>query len=243
MQKINIVLSKGNVLALLEPRGLVINQILISLFLLFQCRVRTPWQRQPCQSMMQAPSPESAPVPAVARAVAAVVLAFVRALEGPRPLPPLPVVAAVVPVLLGRVRVIPGLALGPRAGLFPLVAVSVGALQVLPGVLGFQVGRAVVVMSSGTFAVTAGPTSGPRAVRPGSTPPVVVMPSGSMRSRAGARAGPGPTGTSTVSTSLAVLPNTIVRAFGSLRPVLRFLFDGFHAGRDWRFLLRLDFSG
>jgi len=113
-------------------------------------------------------------VPAVPRAAAAVVLALVRPLEGAGPLAPLPVVPPLVPVLLGSVGMIPGLALRTRAGFFPLVAVSVCALQLLPAVLGLQVRRAVVVVPAGTAAVAARPAPRVGAVRPRQAPPVVV---------------------------------------------------------------------
>lgn len=116
----------------------------------------------------------SAPVPAVSRAPAAVVLALVRPLEGARPLAPVPVVAPLVPVLLGGVGVIPGFALRTRAGFFPFVTVPICALQLLPAVFGLEVRRAVVVVAAGAAAVAAGPASRPRAVRSRQAAPIVV---------------------------------------------------------------------
>lgn len=109
------------------------------------------------------------------RAAAAVVLALVGPVEGAGAFTPLPVVAALMPVLLGGLRVLPGLALGARPRLFPLVAVSVGALQLLPAVLGLQVrGGAVVVVAPGAAAVAAGPAPRPGAVGTRQAPTVVV---------------------------------------------------------------------
>lgn len=125
----------------------------------------------------------SAPVPAASRAPAAVVLALVRPLEGARPLAPVPVVAPLVPVLLGSVGMIPGFALRTRAGFFPFVTVPICALQLLPAVLGLEVRRAVVVVAAGAAAVAAGPASRPRAVRPRQAAPIVVVPPRSVRSR------------------------------------------------------------
>lgn len=112
---------------------------------------------------------------AVARAAAAVVFpSLVGALEGARALAPLPVVAALVPVLLGRLRVLPGLALRAGSGLFPLVAVSAGALELLAAVLGLGVGRAVVVVPPGAAAVAARAAARAGAVGARQAPPVVV---------------------------------------------------------------------
>lgn len=111
----------------------------------------------------------------MARAAAAVVFpSLVGALEGARALAPLPVVAALVPVLLGRLRVLPGLALRAGSGLFPLVAVSAGALELLAAVLGLGVGRAVVVVPPGAAAVAARAAARAGAVGARQAPPVVV---------------------------------------------------------------------
>lgn len=86
-------------------------------------------------------------------------LAFVGSLKGAGPLAPVSVVAPLVPVFLGDVRMIPGFALRTRTGFFPFVTVSVGALQLLPAMLGFQMWRAVVVVSARAATVAAGPAS------------------------------------------------------------------------------------
>lgn len=54
------------------------------------------------------------------------------------------------------------------------MTVSIGALQLLPAVLGLRVRRAVVVVAARAAAVAAGPAPRPRAVRPRQAPPVVV---------------------------------------------------------------------
>lgn len=155
----------------------------------------------------------SAPVPAVPRAAAAVVLpALVGALEGARALAPLPVVAALVPVLLGRLRVLPGFALRAGAGLFPLVAVSAGALELLAAVLGLGVGRAVVVVPPRAPAVAARAAARAGAVRARQAPPVVVVPAGGVGAGAGLCPGAGPAGAPAAAAPLALLPQPIVRA-------------------------------
>lgn len=108
------------------------------------------------------------------RAAAVVFATLVGALEGARALAPLPVVAALVPVLLGRLRVLPGFALRAGSGLFPLVAVPARALELLAAVLGLGVGGAVVVVPPGAGAVAARAAARAGAVRARQAPPVVV---------------------------------------------------------------------
>lgn len=108
------------------------------------------------------------------RAAAVVFAALVGALEGARAFAPLPVVAALVPVLLGRLRVLPGFALRAGSRLFPLVAVPARALQLLAAVLGLGVGGAVVVVPPGAGAVAARAAARAGAVRARQAPPVVV---------------------------------------------------------------------
>lgn len=79
-----------------------------------------------------------------------------------------------MPVLLGRLRVLPGFALRAGAGLFPLVAVSAGALELLAAVLGLGVGRAVVVVPPRAPAVAARAAARAGAVRARQAPPVVI---------------------------------------------------------------------
>lgn len=119
--------------------------------------------------------PGSAAVAAVPRAAAPVVFAaLVGALEGTRTLAPLPVVAALVPVLLGRLRVLPGLALRAGTGFFPLVAVPARALELLAAVLGLGVRGAVVVVPPGAAAVAARAAARAGAVRARQAATVVV---------------------------------------------------------------------